>query len=452
MPLGPRVVQVVSGARSSRRRRSVLALGCVVGVLAVAAQPGRLTPEPASALVSAGGMVLIDDGSRLDPLCGDPTVDEARLVALSGTRDVNLGRVGVVHPDPSGRRLAIGRRSGLLAVIDLLSGRVHKLGTADAVKWSRDGRALLAQSSDERWLVAIGDRAVDLHELVALDLAPDGGAVVGLEQHRHGHLVDQPTLAVAEHGWRTERLPFGSHEVPQDAAWSPDSHALAYGDVAPNGHDYVLRIVERTSRHVRTVRFAADDPYGPLWSPDGRLLAVLDKERRRIVVVDGRSGAWHAVPVPDVASQFDWRDPRHLSISPGGGLALISARNGQVAWRTRHRAVAWSPDGRRLLAVSTGWAIVSRVGADTRMVRYRGRVLPDNPTVTEQGIWLDDREVVVSSERGLYLVEAATGKASLVRAARGDHVFSPKAVVYPSPAGLRLLHDLAARSRASDCP
>jgi hypothetical protein len=85
------------------------------------------------------------------------------------------------------------------------------------------------------------------------------------------------------------------------------------------------------------------------------------------------------------------------------------------------------------------------------MVRYRGRVLADNPTVAEQGIWLDDRDAVVSSAKGLYLVDAGTGKATLVRAARGDHVLSPKAVVYPSPAGLRLLHDLAARARASDC-
>ncbi len=102
----------------------------------------------------------------------------------------------------------------------------------------------------------------------------------------------------------------------------------------------------------------------PRWySPTGYRLAYLSGRDLRVVAGDGSADHFLAGPVAPVAPA--WRPDHSFQLaymSAGGVLTVRDGDSGQMIWSTRPRAVikalAWSADGQRLLAMSPSAAFI----------------------------------------------------------------------------------------------
>ena len=138
-----------------------------------------------------------------------------------------------------------------------------------------------------------------------------------------------------------------------DAAWSPGGRFVALGRRSE------LVAVDREGRRRWTVPTAAE-VWGPVWSPDGFRVAYLTGGEVRLVAGDGtgdrrvavREPTKHGLPFVGLA----WRPgPRHvLAFSDRRTVFVADTDQRRVLWRAPVRggaALAFSPDGRRLLVV-----------------------------------------------------------------------------------------------------
>jgi dipeptidyl aminopeptidase/acylaminoacyl peptidase len=182
-----------------------------------------------------------------------------------------------------------------------------------------------------------------LPEIVAADLAPDGGSTVYAASTRDGKTVVEHTLL-----WR--QVVGGSAELLSDSdssqgapSISPDGGRVAFlQDVEGRPQVAVLDLVERTTR------LLTDFPRGvgaeaPRWSPDGAVLAFAASD----------------APPRDLARPY--RITRPVWRRDGMGLVddvladvwTVPAEGGAPTRLTFHDGVVsnvqWSPDGTRLL-------------------------------------------------------------------------------------------------------
>jgi Tol biopolymer transport system component len=121
---------------------------------------------------------------------------------------------------------------------------------------------------------------------------------------------------------RVYRTAFGSNNgFPDDAAWSPDSEALAWFDIGSNQ----VRVFDMGQSAVRRVRTfsRSEDPTGVLaWSPDGKQLAVATQDDSSLKAISGT----------DVTKVLV------LNVSNGRILSTVRA-NGELS------AISWPPSG-----------------------------------------------------------------------------------------------------------
>ena len=77
-----------------------------------------------------------------------------------------------------------------------------------------------------------------------------------------------------------------------DPGWSADGHSLVYGcmfgNVTPSSMIYVLDL---GTRQVTTLP-GSKGLYSPRWSPDGRYIAALTADSRKLMLFDSQSAAW----------------------------------------------------------------------------------------------------------------------------------------------------------------
>jgi hypothetical protein len=187
----------------------------------------------------------------------------------------------------------------------------------------------------------------------------------------------RPSLgALPDHGRLLVVGPTGAWIVQRDGS---RRRLGSYDDAAFSPHGLFVAVT-------RGRMLAAVDPRGavrwsltrdarvthPAWSPDGFRIAYRSGRRLRVVYGDG---ARDRVLAPRSAAVTPaWRPGaahRLAFVTSGGAVALRDADSGRQLWRTPLgspvRALAWSPDGRRLLAVGPNG--VTLIGAGGRVLR-----------------------------------------------------------------------------------
>lgn len=190
---------------------------------------------------------------------------------------------------------------------------------------------------------------------------------------------------------RRVALPADIRGMPKPPAWTSDGRTFAFAALGSQG--YTVSIVRATDSRITQVAApdtgACVDPAEEVggWSPDGRLLAIIDQcsGRTNLRIVDA-----------DGAPLYDWHASQTGLISmawspdPGGRIAYVAQAGGPPSIYSARvdgsdsrllRAAAfgpvWSPDGKTIAFVSgsRGSPDIYRMDADGRNEAR----LTDNP-------------------------------------------------------------------------
>jgi hypothetical protein len=142
----------------------------------------------------------------------------------------------------------------------------------------------------------------------------------------------------------------------REASWSP--HGLF---LAVTRNDQLAAVDPHGTLHWTLARPAVRDPRW--YVPTGYRVAYLSGHSLRVVAGDGTGDHVLATGVASVAPSWQPGSPYRLAyVTRAGTLIVRGADSKQVAWTAslsgRPRELAWSSDGRRLLAVTTTRATV----------------------------------------------------------------------------------------------
>ncbi|KUJ67320.1 amidohydrolase [Streptomyces albus subsp. albus] len=323
---------------------------------------------------------------------------------------------------PDGRQVAFAALNSLW-VADVSGGRPpRRVVRADPTRyllaptWSPDGRALV-YADDRDGLLAVRRRELaGGAETVLAEggrvhpvLSPDGGRLACLDMS--GNLV------VTELASGTERVlaaPLGGGGLPGRPSWSPDGRWLALCDRNRLNQRFregynLIRVVDSQDGSARLYALAPhtslSDRYdsGPVWSPDGRWMAVI-----------AESALWLLPVRPDGTPDGE---PRRLTDEPAD----------HPSWSGDSGSVLYLSSGRlRLLDVAAGTARTVRIPLD-----HRRPVPPD--TVVHAGRFWDgtgdqvreDVDVLVRRGRITAVEPHRAGRAAGRRVDASGHTVLP---------------------------
>ncbi|WP_320785210.1 amidohydrolase family protein [Streptomyces sp. CRN 30] len=326
----------------------------------VAAVPPRWTAAGELLLTVDGAFTLLrpdrPERPRTVPFEGVLPVERPRY----RTKRHDLGRArvrpvrGVHLPalSPDGRRIAFAALNSLW-LADTSGGRpprrLRRAGTTRYLlgpSWARDGRSLVyADDRDGLLGVYRHDLATGAETALATGgrvhpaLSPDGRRLACLDMT--GRLLVRD---LAEDEERVLVEPIGGGGLPGRPSWSPDGRYLALCDRTRlnlrfrEGYN-VIRVVDTvtgTDRlHAVAPHTSVADRYdsGPVWSPDGRSLALVVESALCVLPVgpDGtpRGGPRTLTPASEPADHPSWSgDSRTLLYLSGDRLRTVDVGEG----------------------------------------------------------------------------------------------------------------------------
>lgn len=121
-------------------------------------------------------------------------------------------------------------------------------------------------------------------------VSPDGKSIVFAGQKNEGQTYDQTKNFIWIIPGESGPKPLSPHQG-RAATWSPDGRWIAYESTAgsPDGHRHAIFLISPDGRNNHPITFHEWDANHPVWSPDGRTLAVSisdpgDPKRTRIAI------------------------------------------------------------------------------------------------------------------------------------------------------------------------
>jgi Tol biopolymer transport system component len=194
--------------------------------------------------------------------------------------------------------------------------------------------------------------------------------------------------------------PFSSEFQPQ-LSWSPDSARLA---LVVGGRTEAMYLVE--PGQPRRLVLGGASMVDAAWSPDGRVITVIDVQSTPEVQAVAPEGKrlWRAP-----GNRYAWSAAGRIAVS-GGGVVTIYDELGHRLARFAARSFAWASAGDRLASLTSNRLEV-RTG-DGRLVFHR--TVPGLPRKEGGGlVWTDATRVVIfgiASRAGRIGVDLQTGK------------------------------------------
>ncbi|GAA4323684.1 hypothetical protein GCM10023086_49610 [Streptomyces venetus] len=284
-------------------------------VLAGQSQRGRtgtvnaLAYSPDSRLLAVGTEEL---GVSVWDVTDDPPSERERRGRVDGSEDV--GSVRDVAFSPDGRFLAVAGTAGL-TLWEPGSGQWSSMGESHTVSvaFSYDGRFLGVASDDGVAVFCMEKRA----PVTWVDVSPNSG-------HKVAFASDGSLLAVSCFGSLCVADAGSGRVINRFAVSGPLPPAVAFHPTNPSllvsgGSDGKLRLWKGFTEETETIELPRFDGQGVIASPDGRFIAVRDRQEQRVALLDPATG-------DELASRSLEGSVDQLAFSPDGQvLAAVSS-------------------------------------------------------------------------------------------------------------------------------
>lgn len=346
----PGGAQICGGQDASRRAE---APGCAVVRLALTAGLAMMATivwvSPAEGIYSGrNGALLVSTGgmgtwSPFPPSGSAPSARPAECAYPStlwtvwpdGSRQAGLGFGDTGLFSPKGQRLAIDYGgspcyegtgtdpSAGLFVSDVRGAKRHRITGEGLAGWLANGQLVVWQNSPGKVRLLDAMSALVIMTLPAPDLERDSfslscsARLAVVRQTQPGDELDVFTRkAVRVHGRLSVRIVaqrVASSRYPlENPTWSPDGRRILFMRTRATASSVTLQPAVVMDAHGSDqkvlVNFCTDDSIeNPLWSPDGRSIAVYPWDGIRIV--DASTGARTATIPLEGAALVDWQAP-----------------------------------------------------------------------------------------------------------------------------------------------
>ena len=254
--------------------------------------------------------------------------------------------------------------------------------------------------------------AAGMHERAAA-YAPPGGATASESVNRGARPAgafafvrsreNSVEIRLGVAGGATRRLTLNRHGYDEDPAWSPDGSMIAFARSVDRGKTIGIYVMSATGRGIRRVSprrgiFAGQ----PSWSPDGRWIAFTgsggafgdckgdafrvrpDGTGFRRLARNARAPVWSPDGKRLAVVRLDRQERPWIYVGTGSGTALRRLTAGAHP--------TWSPDGRSLAfaRVHRGVNQIFVIGANGRELRQltAGNTFELDPAWSPNGKWI----------------------------------------------------------------